>query len=112
MVKIEETMENKYTINLLSDRPIIGILAEVCWGLKVNNFEAKIGEKKEIVEKILMRLVQEEKLGIIETSLNSSEVEILKKAFDIVKEEIEEWEFYTRFGVHLNEVEELAIFKK
>jgi len=102
---------NNYKINLVNDRPIIDILSNVCWQLRVNNFENKIGKKKETVEILLRRLIKEEQSDVIETYLDRAEVEIIRRAFIVVKEEIEEWEFQTLFGVFLNEVEEMPILK-
>ncbi len=104
-------MNNNYKINIIQDRPIINILGEVCWGFTVNNFEKKIGAKKEIVEDLLNRLIKDKKAGIIETYLNDFEVEIIKKALIEVEKEIEEWEFSIRFGVTLEEVKEISILK-
>ena len=103
---------NNCKINLQNDCAINNILVEVCLGLKINNFEEKIGARKEVVIKLLEKLSEEEKLGVIETYLTPSEVAILKKAFKVVKEEIEEWDFHTRIGSYLNEVENLPIFQE
>src|SRR3989304_570731 len=94
---------NNYKLNLEIDRFIINILGEICWGFKIDNFEKKIGTKKEIVERLLERLLREEKEGIIETQLNDSEIAIIKRALNEVEKEIEEWEFQTRIGVTLQE---------
>jgi hypothetical protein len=98
-------------INLDRDRAIINLLGEVCWGFKVDNFENTIGAKQEIVESLLERLLKEEKLGIIETFLNESELAIIRRALHAVEKEIEEWEFQTRIGVSLEEVKALSIFQ-
>ena len=102
---------NTHKINLEQDRPIINILGEICWGLQVDNFESKIGTKKEIVEILLERLLREEREGIIETYLDDPEVEIIKRALNEVENKIEEWEFQTRIGIPLKKVKEIAIFK-
>ena len=99
-----------HRVNIEKDRLIINILGEVCWGFHINNFENKIGAKKEIVEELLERLLRYEKNGIIEIFLNNSEVEIIKSAFNEVKSEIEEWEFHARIGATLDEVKEISIF--
>ena len=101
-----------YKINLEKDRSVIGLLAEICWGFRVHDFEKKIGVKYEIAEALLERLLREEKAGIIETQLTDFEVEIIKNALVEVEKEIEEWEFQTRFGVDLKDVKEISIFKK
>jgi len=104
-------MTNKdLLINLKRDRPIINILGEVCWGFKVENFEKKFGVKIEIVEKLLERLIREEKEGKSHVCLSISEIEIIKKALIEVKKAIEEWEFETRIGASLNEVKKIPIF--
>ena len=104
-------MKTNYKINLIQDRAIINILGEVCWGFKVNDFEKIIGASYETVETLLKRLVNEEKAGVIETYLTDYEVEFIKKALVVVEKEIEEWEFAIRFGVNLEEVKEISIFK-
>jgi len=101
---------NSYKINLVTDRAIIDILIEVCLNLRIVDFETKIG-KAETVKGLMKKLLEEEKSGTIETYLDRSEVEIIRRAFIVVKEEIEEWEFQTLFGVFLNEVEEIPILK-
>ncbi|MFW9928710.1 MAG: hypothetical protein ACFFD1_04915 [Candidatus Thorarchaeota archaeon] len=79
-------MTNKnILINLKRDRPIINILGEVCWGFKVENFEKKFGVKLEIVEKLLERLIREEKKGIVDVYLSISDIEIIKKSLVEVK---------------------------
>jgi hypothetical protein len=102
---------NKYKINLEQDRPIINILGEICWGFQIDNFQEKIGVKKEIAETLLERLLNEEKAGIIETYLDDAEVEIVKRGLNEVEKEIEEWELHTRIGVSLKKIKEIAIFK-
>lgn len=103
--------KNIYKINLEKDRPIINLLGEICWGFRVDNFEEKIGARKEIAETLLRRLLDEEKQRKLETTLNTSEVEIIKNALFQVEKEIEEWEFETRMGTTLEEVKEISIFK-
>ena len=49
--------------------------------------------------------------GVVETYLDDSEVEIVKRALNEVEKKIEEWEFQTRIGVPLVKVKELANFK-
>lgn len=58
-----------------------------------------------------MRLVNEEKLGVLETYLSASEVEVIKKAVKVVENELEEWEFSTRIGASLEEVKQIIIFQ-
>lgn len=98
-------------INLISDRFVINLLGEICWGFHLDDFESKIGAKKEIVEALLEKLIKEEKQGIVEIELDDSEVRIIRNAFDEVKKEIEDWEFSTRIGVSLERVSEIAILK-
>lgn len=95
-------------INIKQDRAIINVLGEVCWGFQIDNFEEKIGAKKEIVEAFLKRLLREEKAGVVETHLNEFEVKILRKALSEVEKEIEEWEFETRIGIPLKNVKEIT----
>lgn len=97
-------------INLESDRPIINILGEVCWGFRVEDFEDAFGVKAEIVEELLDRLIKCEKSGEFEVFLEKSEIKIIKKALDEVEKEIEEWEFETRIGTSLEEVKKIPIF--
>ncbi len=99
-----------YKINLIENRPIINILGEICWGFHVNDFEKKIGVKKNVVENLLNRFLQVEKSEITETQISDAEFQIIKNALSEVENEIEEWEFETRIGVTLEEVKSLAIF--
>jgi hypothetical protein len=101
-----------YKINLKNDRPIINVLGEICWGLSLNDFEKKIGVTEEVAEALLKRLLQEEKLEIIETLITDSELKIIKRALIVVEKEIEEWEFETRLGATLEEVKDIPIFKE
>jgi hypothetical protein len=100
-----------YIINIKENRPIINILGEICWGFQVENFEKKIGAKKQDVEVLLMRFLQEEKSGVLETRVTDFEINIIKKALVEVEAEIEEWEFETRIGVTLAEIKNLKIFR-
>jgi hypothetical protein len=97
-------------IDIVKNRAIINLLGEICWGFEIDNFEDNIGAKEEIVEALLERLLGKERLGVIETSLNESEVAIIKSALCIVEKEIEEWEFQTRIGILLEEVKAMPIF--
>ncbi len=101
----------KIRVNLLKNRPIINLLGEICWGFQVDDFEKRIGETKKIVEQLLERLLNEEKVGAVEVSLNASEIEILKRALKEVVNEIEDWEFHARIGATLEEVNKLPVFK-
>lgn len=98
-------------INPEKDRPIINILGEICWGFNIDDFEKKIGVKKQAAELLLERLLKDEKSENIEILLNDSEVGIIRNALNEVKGEIEEWEFNTRIGLPLDKVEEISIFK-
>jgi uncharacterized membrane protein len=100
-----------HKINLKIDRAIINILGEICWGFHIDNFEKKIGEKKDVVKTLLERLLKEEKEGVLETNLNDKELEIIRKALNEVENEIEEWEFQTRIGFPLEKVKKILIFK-
>lgn len=104
-------MEKKYYLNLARDRPAIGILGEICWGFKVDNFEEAIGVKYEVAEALLERLIREKKAGNFDTYLSASEVEILKKGLIVVEKEIEEWEFHARMGATLEEVKNIPVLK-
>ena len=79
-------MKDKHLlINLKTDRCIINILGEICWGFKIENFEKIIGAKFEVVEELLERLIKQEKKGETDVYLNALDVEIVKKAFVEVK---------------------------
>ncbi len=105
-------MENKtFKVNLEKDRPIINILGEICWGFQIENFEKKIGVKKEIAEALLEKLLKEEKTGVVEVFLTESDVNIIKRAFTEVSREIEKWEFPIRLGISLEEASQIEILK-
>lgn len=99
-----------YKVNLEINRPIINILGEICWGFEIIDFEKKIGEKKEFVENFLKRLIKEEKDGIIDVSLSASEIEVIRNSLKEVEKEIEKWEFQTRIGFSLEEINNLPVF--
>ncbi len=103
-------MNKNYCVCFERDRPIINVLGEICWGFKVDDFENKIGARKEVVEGLLKRLLKEEKERVSEAYLDDSEVKVVRQALKEVEQEIEEWEFCTRIGVSIEEIRLLPIF--
>jgi len=97
----------KNKINIKNNRCIINVLGELCWGVYVDNFEKKIGNKKEVVEEFLERLLKAEREGIAEICINNSESELIRRAFDEVFRQIDEWEFQTRMGISIEEAIEV-----
>ncbi|MES2198848.1 MAG: hypothetical protein V4489_01590 [Chlamydiota bacterium] len=105
-------MQNKtFEINLEKDRPIINILGEICWGFQVDNFEKKIGVKKETVEILLEKLLKSEREETLIIYINFTEVEIIKKAIIEVVREIEQWEFHARIGISMEELMKIPFFE-
>ena len=99
-----------YKINFEKERLIIAILGEVCWGLRVDDFEKKMGVTKEKAIFLLEKLLDKEQKKIYETKLEDSEVQIIHNALSIVEKEIDEWEFFTRIGATLAEIKSMPIF--
>lgn len=90
--------------------PLANILNEVCNGIYINDFEKKIGATNEeaslLHDKIISYEVEESELNLKKIiNINKNEVEILRKSLKEVSRQIEEWEFQTRIGVTLEEVE-------
>lgn len=77
----------RYEINLIKDRAIINILGEVCWGLRIANFEELIGEKIETVEVILKRLLSEISTMEDDLQFEYAKSELIALAEKILKEE-------------------------
>lgn len=84
--------------------PLINILNEICYGIFVFDFEAVIGASKEVVVKLMDKISNVERREE-ETALSLNELEffILKKAFEEVAKQIDEWEFPTRVGITKSE---------
>lgn len=94
--------------------PVVNILNEVCHGIKIN-IQSKIGSSYEEVYKLLKKITpyevnEYEADEKKEISFKDEEIRILKRCLLEVAEEIEEWEFQTRIGVTLDEIEENPIF--
>ena len=114
--KVIETREKiksyVHKINLLKDGPIVGILAEICWGAEIDHFEEKIGASKEVVEAFTNTLLEQEKTGGVDIYLNDAEVDIVKRAFNEVKNNMKEEDFLTCFGSSLEDVKKIFIFRE
>ncbi len=96
---------NTKTIHLESSEtwPLLNILNEVCYGIRVNNFENTIGVQKAKVVDLMDRISKNETNDGIIIDLNDSEVNILKRSFEEVFRQIDEWEFQTRIGISIPE---------
>ncbi len=97
----------KQKINLIKNRIIINILGEICWGMEVKNFEKKIKVEKNIVEKLLNFLLENEKSNVEYIDLTEDEIAIIKKSFVVLLSEMDDWEFPIRIGVSIEEAEEI-----
>ncbi|MGE0669376.1 MAG: hypothetical protein AB7H48_00380 [Parachlamydiales bacterium] len=87
--------------------PISNILNEVCHGFYVHNFENNIGAKKPIVVDLMDKISEKENEDEIILFLNDIELNLLKKSFEEVLRQIEEWEFQTRIGVTIQEAKDI-----
>jgi len=108
---------------------LINILNEVCNGFYIDNFEQKIGEREENVLKLMEKLKNAEKkigerhgeaLDLIgmrtnkkestccELEYTEHEMLIFRDSFKEVIKEIEEWEFHTRLGSKISQVQAIV----
>jgi hypothetical protein len=87
--------------------PLLNILNEVCHGIKINNFENSIGAKKQTVVAFMDNIAKEEEKKEVLLNLNDSELTFLKKSFEEVFRQIEEWEFQTRIGISTQEARKI-----
>jgi len=100
---------NTRTIKLSPNEvlPLLNILNEVCHGFYVHNFEKNIGAKKQIVVALMDKISEKENEDEIILFLNDIELNLLKKSFEEVLRQIEEWEFQTRIGVTIQEAKDI-----
>lgn len=98
-------MKREITVKLDSEEiwPLLNILNEVCNGLHIKNFEKTIGEKKEFVVHLMNKISKEENKEDIVLNINNSELLVLKKTFEEVFKQIDDWEFQTRIGISTQE---------
>lgn len=90
--------------------PFVNILNEVCHGLKIEIL-SKIDHSYEEVYALLEKLsshecAEDEEDVKKEITFSDNEIHILKRSLHEVALEIEEWEFQTRIGVTLDEIQE------
>lgn len=88
-------------------------LNEVCNGIRVADFESKMGGRPEEVEQILDEIIpiyrkaDKVRSPHVTVSFSSREVRSIIGALKTVCREIDEIEFYTRMGAEISEVEEM-----
>ena len=101
-------METKF-IKLAPDEvwPLLNILNEVCYGLVISNFDKKIGFEISVVVELMDCISIEENSAEPVLKLKAFELEILKRSFEEVFKQIEEWEFQTRIGITIQEAKEI-----
>ncbi|MBS0606235.1 MAG: hypothetical protein JSR57_04730 [Verrucomicrobia bacterium] len=66
-----------------------------------------IGAKKQIVVALMDKISEKENEDEIILFLNDIELNLLKKSFEEVLRQIEEWEFQTRIGVTIQEAKDI-----
>jgi len=90
---------------------IVSILNEVCHGIDINDFEKEVGYTYDEIYALLKKInsfkEQDEKQPIF-IPLSSREIDIIKAAYKEVLKQIEEWEFQTRVGVTIPEVDQVV----
>jgi hypothetical protein len=88
-------------------------LNEVCNGIRVVDFESKMGGKRNEVEQILdniipvYRKMKQSKSSSVTVRFSDYELSAIIGALTTVSREIDEIEFYTRMGAELSEVEQI-----
>jgi hypothetical protein len=94
--------------------PLVNILNEVCHGIKIDiqsRIDSSYEEVYALLKKITVYEVNEYEADIKkEITFRDEEILVLKKCLHEVALEIEEWEFQTRIGVTLGEINENPIF--
>lgn len=109
--KIQKIMSKKI-VKLIQEEnwTLVNILNEVLHGLRVNNFEQKIGDTKENALQLMEKLKSEKNNASFELEYPEQEILIFRNSFKEVLRQIEEWEFQTRIGITIPEVQ--AIISK
>lgn len=94
------------TITLSSNElwPLLNILNEICYGISIHDFENSIGTKQEVVEALMSKISLESSTKEIVLRLSEFEINVLKRVFEKVCSEIDDWEFPTRIGISKQEV--------
>ena len=87
--------------------PLLNVLNEVCNGISIENFEERMGSKKEDVISLMNRIAEEEQKEESLISLSKIDIEILKKSFELLFKYIDEWEFETRVGISVEDANSL-----
>ena len=107
-INFNKNMETKF-IKLAPDEvwPLLNILNEVCYGLVISNFDKKIGFEISVVVELMDCISIEENSAEPVLKLKAFELEILKRSFEEVFKQIEEWEFQTRIGITIQEAKEI-----
>jgi hypothetical protein len=124
-VKIKEFDDDEVSLQLSRQElaAICNALSEVCHGLRVVDFEAKMGGKRSEVEHTLDEIsnaydkMKEQGLGEGFPRFSDRELRMIIGALQEVCREIEDWEFHTRMGAEPDEVDEtlvelIAVYQK
>jgi len=92
--------QDKNALNIITQ-----VLNEVCYGLDLGDFKAKIGGALAEV-KALLNKIEEGAQDLNRIELESYEITWLIHSFKEVFKNIEDWEFETRMGFSLQEAKE------
>jgi hypothetical protein len=95
MIKIKLTEEEFYALK--------NILNEICHGIKIHNFEKVIGEEKKVVVDFFDKIFEKDLENGDIITLDYDELLFLKKSFDEVFRQIDDWEFEMRIGISKNQ---------
>jgi hypothetical protein len=87
--------------------PLLNILNEACYGIKIKNFENSIQAKKQKVIDLLDRISTEEGKSEVVLCLDDHESTILENSFEEVFRQIDELEFQTRIGISRQKAQEI-----
>jgi uncharacterized protein YlzI (FlbEa/FlbD family) len=97
--------------------PISNILNEVCNGLKIENFNKKIGFSREETRSLLVKIMKHEApftewQNPVTVDLDESEIQIIENSINEVLNQIDEWEFHTRIDAAIPEVKSILNYIK
>jgi hypothetical protein len=116
-VQIKEFDDDEVSLELSDDElaTISNSLNAVCYGLRVADFEAKMGANRSKVERTLDEILnaydkmQEKALTEALVRFSDRELRMIIGALQEVCQEIEDWEFHARMGAELDEAEEMLV---
>lgn len=116
-MQIKEFDDDEVSLQLSDDElaTISNSLNEACYGLRVADFEAKMGANRSEVGQKLDEILnyydkmKEEALSAALMRFSDRELRMIIGALKEVSERIPDWEFHTRMGAEPGEVDEILV---